>query len=216
MSVWTIDAETGCSGRQIARRLADEACIPLVDCWTAVAARLGFGTTLGEAHVLEETASSRIIRLGLASGLTARMALAPELVHGLELPGCCRAELERVLQHAARAPCVILGHSASQILVDHPGAVHVLVRAPREWRVRRVAAERFLSIGRAEKEVARAERRRRNAARRIFGRGRGDTDAFHVVCDASRIPSEAIIELLLVVGGGISTDVTASEFGAVL
>jgi len=199
MTIWTIDAEPGAGGCEVARRLAKRARVPLVDGWLTTALALEFGTTIGDTQLMEEVASSRLVRCGLAVGLTTR--LAPELAHELELRGRCRAALELAVQEAARAPCVILGHCAYAALADHPGVLHVRIRAPRKWRVRQLAADRVLPLPRAGREIDRADRRQRHAARRIFDRRAGDPASFHVVCDASRLAVDTIVDLLLLLGG---------------
>jgi cytidylate kinase len=213
MRLWTIEAELGCSGRAIARRLAAEAGVPLVDCWASVASRLGYGTTSREARDLEEIACSRVIRWGLVMGLTARAS--PELVHELSLPERCRHEFEQVVQEAARDRCVIIGHRASVILADHPGALHARIHAPREWRVHRLAVQHLLPLSRAASDIRRADRRQRRAARWIFDREKTASHFFHFECDASRLSQEGIVDVLLGVRPVSPLGVSGTELACV-
>jgi cytidylate kinase-like protein len=169
MTVWTIDAEPGTGGRDIARRLAEAVDVPLVDGLRA------------------EDAAGRLVRYGLAFGLATGAAC--ELALELDRLKECRAALERAASTAARTPCVILGPAAHGALAGHPSALHVEIRAPRDWRTRRLAATRCVPLARARRELARADRRRRRAAR--------GAPPFHVVCDASRLRADTIVELLV-------------------
>jgi cytidylate kinase-like protein len=169
VTVWTIDAEPGTGGRDIAERLAEAADVPLVD------------------ELRAEDAAGRLVRYGLAFGLATGAAC--ELALELERLKECRAALERAASTVARTPCVILGPAARAALAAHPGALHVGIHAPRDWRARRLAATRCLPLTRARRELARADRRRRRAA--------NGSPPFHVVCDASRLRPDTIVELLV-------------------
>ena len=199
MTVWTIDAEPASGGEAIARRLAERADVPLVDGQFAVAVALALGTTVAAGRELEDSSARGVVRYGLALGMSFRGA--PELAAELSRIERCRSVVERAAQRAAQRPCVILGHCAYAALADHPGARHVSIRAPREWRARRLAAERCMPVGTARRELARADRRRRAAARGLAGPGAGDASRFHLVCDASRLTEDELVDVLLLLGG---------------
>lgn len=211
MTVWTIDAEPATGGEEIARRLAARADVPLVDGQFSVALALALGTTVAGAQDVEHAAAGWLVRRGLVVG--GSMRVAPELAQELARLERCGVELERAAREAARAPCVILGRSAYMALADHPGARHVRLRAPREWRVRRLAAQRCIQLARARKELDRADRRRRRTARRIFGHDVGDVAPFHLVCDTSRLAADEIVDVLLLLGGRAASDERVGEVG---
>jgi len=209
MTVWTIDAEPGSGGEAVARRLAERANVPLVDGQFAVAVALALGTTVAAGRELEATTARGLVRWGLVLGMSYRGA--PELAAELSRIERCRSVVERAAQQAARRPCVILGHGAYVALADHPGARHVSIRAPRRWRARRLAAERCVPVGSARRELARSDRRRRVAARRLAGAGADDASRFHLVCDASRLSEDQLVDMLLLLGGQVAEPLLHSE-----
>jgi cytidylate kinase len=209
VTVWTIDAEPWSGGEEVARRLAEGADVPLVDGQFSVALALALGTTVAGARSLEHTAAGWFVRRGLL--LAGSTRVAPEAMQELDRLDRCGPELERTAREAARAPCVILGRAAYVALASHPGARHVRIRAPRDWRARHLAAERCISLRRARREVVRADRRRRATARRIFGHDVRDVAPFHLVCDRSRLSEDAIVDVLLLLGGRALTTEPAGE-----
>jgi len=203
MTVWTIDAEPASGGEAVARRLAEQADVPLVDGQFALAVALALGTTVAAGRELEGASARGVVRWGLVLGMSYRGA--PELAAELSRIERCRSVVEEAARQAARRPCVILGHCAYAVLADHPGARHVSIRAPREWRARRLAAERCTTVATARRELARADGRRRAAARALAGPGAGDASRFHLVCDASRLTEDELVHVLLLLGGRTAT-----------
>jgi cytidylate kinase len=195
VTIWTIESDESCGGDEIARSLAARAGVPLVAEQFLLALALDLGTTVNAARDVRESASSMFIRYALAAGAAARPA--PELARELERYKRCRTAFERTAREAARAPCVIVGHGAFATLSAHPGARHVRIRGPREWRAQRLAASTCTSLARARWEVARSDRVRRRRFRRIFGLDPDDLAQFHVVYDASRLRPEEIVDALL-------------------
>ena len=211
MAVWTIDAEPATGGEEVARRLAEGADVPLVDGQFSVALALALGTTVAGARSLERSAGGWFVRRGLL--LAGSTRAAPEAMQELARLERCGPELARAAREAARAPCVILGRAAYVALANHPGARHVRIRAPRDWRVRRLAAERCIPLRRARWELARADRRRCAAARRVFRHDLRDVAPFHLVCDRSRLSIAAVVDLLLLLGGRALAGEPARELG---
>jgi len=203
MTIWTIDADEWSGGDEIARGLAARAGVPLVAEQFLVALALELGTTVTAARQIEREAASPILRFALATG--AAMRPSPELVHRLEHYRDCRAAFERAAREAARTPCVIVGHGAYAVLADRPGAHHIRLRAPVEWRARRLAADMCISAAAARRQVRRDERSRRRRLRRIFGLDARDLSPFDAIFDTSRMSADSIVESLLAVAGGRRT-----------
>jgi hypothetical protein len=198
MTVWTIDAEPYAGGLAVARELAVRAGIPLIDEQFSIALALDLGTTVADARAVERAAAGRLVRLGLLFGASTRCA--PELTRELERLRRCRDLFDEVARDASRLPCVIFGRQAYAVLADHPGARHVSIHAPREWRARQLAASSCVPLAEARRRVARADRLRRAGVHRPVFRTLEDWRAFHVVCDASRLTPSTIVELLLALG----------------
>jgi cytidylate kinase len=193
VTVWTISSQPGSGGEQIARLLSERAGVPLVDPRTMLDAR---GTV---------DRSTRIRRvadwLSEASASAGSMLVAPTNI----LPPRCEVpdyqELtDLIVLEAARSPAVILDWSAFAVLRDHPAAYHVRIRAPLKWRARLYARENCLPQEVSEQALSRLERERRSSLQRRKGEVPDAPENFALVCDASRIPSPDLVELLLVAG----------------
>ena len=197
--IWTISWQAGTGGEQNAGELAEQAGVPLVDrqLSEAIALRLGLSSP-GLAEELERQPPGLLLKVGLTTALAFGRG---EATRELQLLSSLRESIEQVIVEAARRPCVILGHGAFVILADHPGAVHVRIRAPLAWRIERYAREQLIDRHRAEQEVRRDDRIRTAHLRRLYGKAIDDPSNFDLVCDASRFPPERLVELLLDAGG---------------
>jgi cytidylate kinase len=197
MTVWTIDAEPGSGGHAIARGLAHRADVPLVDDQFTLALALDLGTSVKAAREYER-AVPWLVRHALLIGMSARPG--PEMALELRRLDDAREAVARVVREAARTPCVIFGRCAYELLGSHPGALHARIWAPLQWRIERAARNGCSSTAAARRYLIRAERDRLRANRWLLRR-RGPETPVHVSCDASRLPPEAIVELLLAAAG---------------
>jgi cytidylate kinase len=202
MTVWTIDAELGTDGTEIARGVAKRAGVPLVDRQFALALALALGMTVDDARELNEEGNRTLVRAGLIAGMIT--PVGPLAAAELSRLDRRREVLSSTARKAATAPCVIVGRCAYAILADHPAALHVRIVAPRRWRARHLASTACIPLRRARRELARSERRRRSMARQIFGRNGRSAAGFHIVLDASRLAPDAMVDLLLAVGTHVS------------
>jgi hypothetical protein len=109
-----------------------------------------------------------------------------------------REVAEAMILEAARAPAVIADWSAFALLAEHPGACHVRVQAPLEWRITRYARENCVPARVSEQALRTLERRRCAEMRRRHGRRLGAPENFTLVCDASRMPFADLVEVLLI------------------
>jgi cytidylate kinase len=206
MAVWTIDAQPEAGGRAIAGELAARAGVPLIDHQFAVALALSFGISVQAASAYEHQLST-MTRHGLVVGMAS--SVAPGVAAELCRVERAREVLNRVACEAARGSCVIFGRCAFEALADHPGAIHVHLRAPFAWRVERAAAAHLVARTNARRELRRIERRQRRLARWLL-RYRRRAAPFHVVCDVSRLSETAIVEMLLAVGGQAGAQLNAA------
>jgi cytidylate kinase len=212
MTVWTIESDEWAGGGDVARGLAHRAGVPLVAEQFLVALALELGTTVTAARAIEREATSPALRYALAVG--AAMRPAPELVRRLEHYRDCRGVFERTANEAARGPCVIVGHGAYAILADRPGTQHVRLRAPLEWKTRRLADDACISPAAARRLIRADERLRRRRLRRVFGLDAGDLTPFDAVYDTSRLSPDAIVDALLALAGRAALpEVRASSAG---
>ena len=189
MTVWTISAQAGSGGEQIARLLSQRAGVPLVDPVT-----IGNDTThwarLGIGRV-----ASWFSEVGACAGVMF-VASADLRVTQAQVP--TERELsESLICEAARSPAVIDDWSAFAILAEHPGACHVRLQAPLEWRIARYARENCVPARVAEQALRTLERRRCAYVRRRHGLRLDAPENFTLVCDASRLTFLDLVEVLL-------------------
>ncbi|HEX7082720.1 MAG TPA: cytidylate kinase family protein [Gaiellaceae bacterium] len=196
--VWTIAAQEGTGGERVAAALAAAAGVPSLDREALTEVAHAVAPQIGGVEDLERRVGGRLELVALSMALTAGAADAyRELELRRRLPELGRS----VLAEAARQPCVILAPGAFAALGDHPGAVHVRLRAPLVWRVASFARERLVDHRCAEKAVRRADHREHAWVRSLYGADIDDAGAFTLVVDTSRLCRDRIVELLLAAAG---------------
>lgn len=196
MAVWTISWQEGSGGGEVARLLSERAGVPLIDREVVEAIAAALETSPDQASEIERHLPGPLLRMGLsASTLSNAAALG---LAELKKPETLRHVVELVFRRAARWPCVLLGRGGFAILADHPGAYHVRIRAPLEWRAERHGLQHCLSAAQAHKALERDDRARETYIRQLYGRRIDDPANFDVVVDGSRFSTEEIVDLLLV------------------
>jgi cytidylate kinase len=193
MTVWTISWQAGSGGERVAHLLAERAGVPLVHPETVAAVRGAF-----ESNARMGRLTSWLSDIA-ASGAPVFVAPTDLLAARTELPSA-RELIESVILEAARSPAVVVDCSAFAILAGHPGACHVRIRAPLEWRVRLYASENCLSRQESKQAVDRLERQRNAFVQRQYGAVLDSVDNFTIVCNASRFPPNDLVGVLLAAG----------------
>jgi hypothetical protein len=203
MTVWTIAAQAGTGGEHVAAELAAAAGVPLLDRHTLAgyAHDLDPDTLdLDGAEGIEERYGGRFYTLAFSLAMT-NAAGAAEALQELErrhkLPALARA----VLRDATREPCVILAPAAFAALADHPGAIHVRLRAPLACRIATYAREQVVNAACAEKLVKHDDRVKSAWVRSLYGADLDDDRRFTLALDATRFSSARLVEILLAAGG---------------
>ena len=200
MAVWTISFEAGSGGELLARALGERAGAPLIDRQAVVAIADALEIELEKASHLEHPPpGGRLEQMGLAAAALA--PLGAGAVAELRRQPTLRAVTERVIREAARQRCVILGRGGFLILADHPGAIHIRLRAPLEWRVAQHAGHECISRENGRRAILAEDHARDAYLRRLYGRHFADLSGFHLVIDASRFRAETIVEMALVAAG---------------
>ena len=197
MAVWTISAQPGTPGLEVAAELAARAEIPLFDRKALEPIVHEFSPELGDLDDVEGRFGGRLNALAL--GLAMRFG-PPEAFREFEL----RRELpdlgRRVLGEVARHPAVILAAAATSALADHPGAVHTRLWAPKEWRVAAYARTEIVDREKAAHEVAHAEHVERTWVDALVDVRVDDPTLYTLVVDASRLAIDRIVGVLLAAG----------------
>jgi len=106
--------------------------------------------------------------------------------------------LESVVRELARSqPLVILGRGSQFILKDYPGALHVLVVAPLETRVKRLMQERNLDQETAKLEIERFDKSLRKFIKRYFKSEFEDPVYYDLVVNTERLTFQAASSIVV-------------------
>ena len=115
---------------------------------------------------------------------------SPEVLRNLYLStGAVRQAMEaqRKIIHkiADNGSCVIVGRAADYVLRDYANVVRVFIRAPKEYRIRRVMAVYGDRCSAAERNVRRSDKARASYYHYISGKRWGDGRNYELVLDSS-------------------------------
>jgi cytidylate kinase len=176
MNVVTVSREYGAGGGEVARRLAEGLGWQLLD-----------RELLHQAAAVEHVPDAELERLDeKAVSVADRFRLHPphqQYLHGLT---------EAARQAAARGNVVLVGRGTRQLLAEMPGAFHLRLVAPREWRVQRMAA---LEQAPAEQVLARClevDRTRERYTRYFFGPAAMQPEQYDLVVNTGRVPLDQV------------------------
>lgn len=201
MAVWTISAQPGTPGVEVAQGLAARADVPLFDRKALEPLVHELSPEFGSLDDVEGRFGGRLNALTLALAMTYG---APGAFRELELRRTLPELGRKVMGEIARHPAVILASAAAaQALHDHPGAIHARLWAPEEWRVGAYARSEMVDRAHAVRELAEADHVERNWVRALFDVRVDDPTLYTVVLDASRLDPDRIVDVLLAAGGAI-------------
>ncbi|HEX4323534.1 MAG TPA: cytidylate kinase family protein [Gaiellaceae bacterium] len=200
MTVWTISAQAGTPSLEVAAELSGRAGVPLFDRKALepivheLSPELG---ELGDLDSVERRFGGRLNALALAAAMT---YAAPEAFREFELRRTLPGLGRRVMAEVARHPAVILAAAAASALADHPGAVHARLWAPKEWRAAAYSRAELVDREKAAREVAHADHVERTWVHALFDVRVDDPTLYTVALDASRLPVDRIVGVLLAAG----------------
>jgi cytidylate kinase len=106
--------------------------------------------------------------------------------------------LEAVVRNLVQNQSLVLRGRGSQfILRDHPGALHILVVAPMEVRVKRVMEDLEVDEENANQEIARHDNSRREFIKRYFKAELEDPVHYDLVINTGRFSLEAAVSIVI-------------------
>ena len=177
MNVITVSREYGAGGGEVAQRLAATLGWELLD-----------RELLHQAAAVEHLPDTDLERLDeQALSLADRFRLRPphqKYIHGLT---------EAARRAAARGNVVLVGRGTRQLLGDAPGAFHLRLVAPREWRVRRMAEREGWSPEQAQARCLEVDRTRDRFTRYFFGADAARPDEYDLVVNTGRVPLDEVV-----------------------
>lgn len=198
MAVWTISAQPGTPGAEVATELAARAAAPLFDRKALAPLVRELSPKLGDLDDVEGRFGGRFNALALSLAMTYG---APAAFREAELRRDLPELGRKVMGEVARGPAVILSSAAVNSLRDHPGAVHPRLWAPEEWRVTAYSRTEVVDRANAVRKLAHADHTERAWVHALFNVRVDDPALYTLVLDASRLASDRIVDMLLAASG---------------
>jgi hypothetical protein len=189
----TISWQIGVAGERVGALIGERLDLPVVDSEVVDAVMGALRTGRADAADMERFVPTWQATLAVSLLATAGMPAARADLIRAE---CAHAAVESVLREAAKHSCVIMGRGGFALLADHPGACHVRLTAPFEWRVARVAARDCVPAQRAHRLVEADDRNRAGFVRHYYDRRLDDPSNFHLVLAAERFCPDQLVEII--------------------
>jgi len=202
-TVICVSHATGAGGRDFGRVLADQLGFRLVDEEVVIRAAESQHVGIEELTSVERRRSrlSRIL-LDMAAGqpemYSAYGALYASGGEPPSDPKSLRALIRQsIIELADEGKVVIVSHAASYALTGRDDVLRVLVTAPVETRVRRLAQAEGLEQKPAAKSIADNDAGRADYLKRFYGIGTESPTDYDLVVNTDRISAEKFAELLV-------------------
>src|ERR1700681_2539741 len=208
MPVVTIGRQFGAGGSTVGGMLADRLHADLLESRIIdeVAHRLQLPKEEVEAE--DESAGSLLSRLLVALGSASSEPLIPPEVTAWSPPNADPAFdtgkavlqiTQHVIQEAARAGnVVIVGRGGAYILRDFPGALHVLLRAETDARVKTVMARyKITNEEEARRRIKLTDENWTAYIKQVYGHDRNLAAHYDMVLDTGRLGYETTVKLIV-------------------
>jgi len=207
MPVITIGRQIGAGGSSVGHMVASRLKIDFLDSQLIdeVAKRLQLPKEEVEAE--DEQPGSLLSRLLLALGAANAEPIIPPETSAWNPPNtepvfdtrqAVLAITQEILKEAAReGDVVIVGRGGAYLLRDHPGALHVFLRAAAEIRLKTIMEREHKSEEAARKRMKQADENWTAYIRQVYGHDRIHPAHYDLVIDTGRIGYEVTVESIL-------------------
>lgn len=210
MPVITIGRQFGAGGATVGRMLATELKAEFLDSHIIDEAARRLQLPREEVEAEDEQPGSLLARLLVALGSATSEPLIPPEATAWTPPNASptfdarKAVLsitQSVIQEAARSDnVVIVGRGGAYLLADHPGALHVFLRAAEGIRVKAIMARFNL----ANEEEARRRLKQTDEnwtayIKQVYGHDRNLPGHYDLVLDTGRLGYEATVDAIMAV-----------------
>lgn len=180
MALITVSGGMGCGADKVARFVAEKTKMPLYDDQKLQIEAIKLGLRSQELKGFDEKAP------GFFDSLR---GYNPELYIDL---------MESVIYEISRSGHgVILGHGSQLLLRDFGCALHVLVHASEDYRIKQVMANNGLSEKAAEKMIAKSDSERRGFMRFAFKMDLDDMSLYDLILNPEKLGIEGAGQLVL-------------------
>jgi cytidylate kinase len=203
MPLITIRGPLGSGAPDIGKIVAEKLHIDYIDreILGAVAARLDRREEdVKEKEMPPGNLFGRIAK-ALERGYSAEIGFEGAYLHAWQIPlddARYLKTLQAVIRDLARSQALVIQGRGSQfILRDHPKALHVLVTAPLEVRLKRVRDDLKLDVENAKREISRFDAGGREFIRRYFKAEVWDAVNYDLVVSTEHLPYRAAAEIIV-------------------
>ena len=194
--ILTVSREYGAAGLGVAKVAAELLGFRLIDSELpkVVASRMG---TSPEAVDASETSRPLATRILLGLSLANVEVRGADPTGGDTFTEDVRRETEAAVREFAKeGDVLILGRFANMILGARDDTLRVLLHAPRDWRVSRIAELYHANVKSAASEVDRLDEARKHWALEYYDMVWGDTRHYDLTIDVSRFGIEGSGQLI--------------------
>ena len=203
--VITISREIGSGGRTVGRKLARKLGVRFCDKELINALREKFSLSASEIERIKGEKKNWL------SDMIRSTIPAPEFVllndpnsaylNTVRVPVTTdeifEAETEILKELAAESSCVIAGRSGFFVLKDVPNKVDIMLVAPRDKRIARVAEKQNLTPDKAALIVDSVDKSRENYVKRYTGNSRYDLRNYDLVLNVDDLSEDEVVDIIL-------------------
>lgn len=233
MGVITISRQLGCAADEIAAKVAEALGYEVVD--KELLAHVAAEAQASEEEVAkyDESVMSPIEKFlrALVKFATPEEALTwspgplRETPFWLPTREQWQKEGSRVLDHeeclkftqvalkklAQKGKVIIIGRGGMVVLKDFPGALHVRLFAPLEWRVNRLSKIENIPPEKAKQKILAEDKRRSEYLRHFYGVDWNDPALYHLVLNVAKLGIDLTAEVLISTARGLKGEKVAGE-----
>ena len=106
------------------------------------------------------------------------------------------AEKKLLLEVAEKEPCIVVGRAGFHIFRDHPNALHLLILADKDARVKRICEKQHLNEEEASKLIDRIDEERETFTRTVADTSRYDARHYDFVLNVTGLESDFVADFL--------------------
>lgn len=200
--VFAISRAIGAGGEEIGRMVAAHLGLRYADQEIIVKAAEKAGVspeTIAKAESSPGLIERILESVGKVPPIGETMILPPVLT---EAPMAYSNLIEHVVREtAAQGDVVIVGHGASIPLAGTSGLLRVLVTAPEETRIARLAEAEGMDAGKAQKAVRHSDDERRRYLRRFYSVDEERPDRYDLVVSTECLPYDVAARTIVAAAG---------------
>ena len=198
-TIITVSRQFGSGGHEIGAKLARELNLPFYDKEIVEMSAKQSGMSEEVFRELDETATHSIL-YSIATGAYIMGARSTGITGLTDLDVPLQDKLfiiesDIIRDIARKGSCIIVGRASDYILKDNPNCYNIFIHAKLQNRVNRIAQLYNLPLDKAEKLVAKTDKRRINYYNYYTDRKWGAADNYHISID-SGIGLDKCVDLL--------------------